>query len=122
MIQITYSPSTIEDFKEAVKFLSEHGVPLQSAPSISRPTATSEENGPYVTRFLKEKGQERFRLTGDERALMERKGYTREQIAQIRLEGIGAVSESVEEVQPVKSEGFDAFFPDGDDEDESPEA
>lgn len=116
MIQIIYHPASIEDFKAAVNFMSEKGL-SNAAPSVSRPVA-SEENGPYVKRFLKEKGQERFRLTTDERALMEEKGYTREQIAQIRLEGIESVSDSVEEVQPVgKSEGFVAFF----DEDEEEE-
>ena len=115
MIQIIYNPASIEDFKAAVNFMSEKGL-SNAAPSVSRPVA-SEENGPYVKRFLAEKGQERFRLTGDERDLMALKGYTREQIAQIRLEGIDSVSDSVEEVQPVvTTEGFNAFFDDEEEE------
>ena len=116
MIQITYNPASIEDFKEAVKFLKEQG---SFAPVSVRPSAQKEEeNGPWVSRYLREKNQERFRLTGDEKALMEANGYSREDIAQIRIEGIDSVSAKPIPVE-IESEGFNAFFEDDEEEEQT---
>lgn len=112
MIQITYNPSSIEDFKEAVRFMKEQG---NLAPASIRPPASVEENGPWVSRYLREKNQERFRLTGDEKALMEANGWTREDIAQIRIEGIDSISTKPAPVQ-VDSVGFNSFFEEDEEE------
>lgn len=115
MIQITYNPASIEDFKEAVRFMKEQG---GLAPVTVRPTAAKEEeNGPFVRQFLQEKGQERFRLNAGERDLMESKGYTREDIAKIRLGLLTPDEESPDESESPKSKGYSAFF----DEDEEEE-
>ncbi len=116
MIQIVYNPATIEDFKDAVLFMREQGG--QIAPVSVRPSAQKEEeNGPYVKQFLQSKGQERFRLTSDERDLMALKGYSREDIAKIRLGLFTPDEVSIPDIEtPVQSEGFNSFFEDDEEE------
>lgn len=118
MIQIVYNPATIQDFKDAVLFMREQGG--QIAPVSVRPSAQKEEeNGPYVRQFLQSKGQERFRLTSDERDLMASNGYSREDIAKIRLGLFTPDEVSIPDVETsVQSEGFNSFFEDGEEENE----
>jgi hypothetical protein len=121
MIQIVYNPTSLQDFKDAVLFAREQGG--QVAPVSVRPSAQKEEeNGPYVKQFLQSKGQERFRLTADERDLMALNGYSREDIAKIRLGLFMPDEVSPSDVEtPVESIGFNSFFPSGEDEDEDEE-
>lgn len=112
MISIQYNPTSLDDFKAAVEFLSERGISSQ-APKVSAPPVKVEPN---VRKYLEITGDKRFRLTEEEAGLVNN-GVTRDEIAAMRLVNLGDVPSSPESEEPQDS-GFSLFGDGAEDEKE----
>lgn len=97
MINISFNPSTLEDFQGALEALRTHGfAPSATIADPPSKRTTEQVNGPHVEAYLKRRGLQRVRMDAAAKAQYGEDWQGRENYAEAMNRAAGQVEQVVE--------------------------
>lgn len=110
MFNLSYQAESAEEFRELCVWMRDNGFGDKAKRRVEKPSPSpSDSNGPNVARYIEETGNQRFRISQEEKTKF---GNDREAAAAARLEEMGiTVSEQTSDTSdtPPQDDGGDLY-------------